>query len=421
MAATRSLSTAIGIKPACAAFGLARSGFSRGQEPATAPAPRPSPPRTLSSEERQAVLATWSSDRFVDQAPATVYATLLDEGRYPCAIRTRSRILDEQAEVTERRNQLRHPVSQKPELLVTAPNQVWSWDITKLLGPVKWTSCHLDVRLDICSRDVTGWMVAPWESATLAQRLIAETCAKQGIGPGQLFIHADRGTSMTSKPVALLLADRGVTRSHSRPQVSNDNPFSEAQFKTLKYRPEFPERFGSIEDARVFCQRFFSWYHGEHPHSGLGLMTPAAVHDGRAATMRDARHQVLMAAYAAHPERFVRKPPQAPLLPHAVWINPPKEASTSQDGVGATISPLADPRVVLKSEGIGVVSASGVVSPDAITTSTDEVLHSMPTASVPNSLTRSASTRASTYHPYTLFLGRRGMRAPYYAHRPSAF
>jgi putative transposase len=373
MAATRSLSMEIGIKPACDAFGLARSGFYRGQAPAKAPALRPSPPRTLSPEERQAVLATLHSDRFVDTAPATVYATLLDEGRYHCSIRTLYRILDEQAEVTERRNQLRHPAYQKPELLATAPNQVWSWDITKLLGPVKWTYFHLYVILDIFSRYVTGWMLAPRESATLAQRLLAETCAKQGIGPGQLFIHADRGTSMTSKPVALLLAELGVMRSHSRPQVSNDNPFSEAQFKTLKYRPEFPERFGSIEDARVFCQKFFSWYNSAHHHSGIGLMTPAAVHDGRAATMRDARQRVLSAAYAAHPERFVSKPPQPPPLPHAVWINPPKEKTASQDRAGATISLAADPRVARNDEGIGVGSETVVVSPHTIMT--DEELH----------------------------------------------
>jgi putative transposase len=375
MAATRSLSTEIGIQPACAALGLARSGFYRVQGPAKKSAPRPSPPRTLSSEERQAVLATLHSDRFVDQAPATVYATLLDEGRYHCSIRTLYRILDEQAEVKERRNQLRHPVYQKPELLATAPNQVWSWDITKLLGPVTWTYFHLYVILDIFSRYVTGWMVAPRESATLAQRLIAETCAKQGIGPSQLLLHADRGPSMTSKPVALLLAELGVTRSHSRPQVSNDNPFSEAQFKTLKYRPEFPARFGSIEDARVFCQRFFAWYNGEHHHSGIGLMTPAAVHEGRAATMRDARQQVLLTAYAAHPERFVNKPPQPPILPHTVWINPPTKQSPAQEGVGATISPGADPQVVLNIERIGVVAETVVGSPDAITTPTDEVLH----------------------------------------------
>jgi putative transposase len=375
MAATRSLSTEIGIKPACDAFGIVRSGFYRGQGPTKESAPRPSPPRTLSFEERQTVLATLHSDRFVDTAPATVYATLLDEGRYHCSIRTLYRILDEQAEVTERRNQLRHPVYQKPELLATAPNQVWSWDISKLLGPVKWSYCYLYVILDIFSRYVVGWMVAPAESAVLAQRLIKDTCEKQQIGTGQLTLHADRGSSMKSKPVALLLADLGVTKTHSRPYTSDDNPFSEAQFKTLKYRPDFPERFGSLEDARVFCQTFFSWYNGEHRHAGIGLMTPAAVHDGRAATMRDARQQVLMTAYAAHPERFVRKPPQPPILPHAVWINPPKEQSASQDGAGATISTADDQRVALHVEGLGVLSETVAVSPHAITTPTDEVLH----------------------------------------------
>ena len=375
MAATQSLSTEIGIKPACAALGIARSGFYRGQRPATAPAPRPSPPRTLSSEERQAVLATLHSDRFVDTAPATVYATLLDEGRYHCSIRTLYRILDAQAEVKERRNQLRHPVYQKPELLATAPNHVWSWDITKLLGPVKWSYYYLYVILDIFSRYVVGWMVAQAESAVLAQRLITDTCEKQQIEPGQLTLHADRGSSMTSKPVAWLLADLGVTKTHSRPYTSDDNPFSEAQFKTLKYRPDFPERFGSLEDARAFCQTFFAWYNREHRHSGIGLMTPAAVHDGRASTVRDARQRVLSAAYVAHPERFVRKPPQPPLLPHAVWINPPKGGSTSQDRAGATISIADDPRVARNSEGIGVVSATVGVSPHTIMTSTDEVLH----------------------------------------------
>jgi putative transposase len=240
---------------------------------------------------------------------------------------------------------------------------------------VKWTYFHLYVILDIFSRYVVGWMVAPRESAALAQRLIAATCATQGIVSGQLFIHADRGTSMTSKPVALLLADLGVTRSHSRPQVSNDNHYSEAQFKTLKYRPDFPARFGSLEDARVFCQAFFPWYNGEHRHSGIGLMTPAAVHDGRASAMCDARQRVLSAAYAAHPERFVRKPPQPPRLPHAVWINPPKEQSASQDGAGATISTADDRRVALKVEGFGIRSESVVVSPHAITSPTDEVVH----------------------------------------------
>ena len=375
MAATQSLSTEIGIKPACHAFGIVRSGFYRGQKPTTAPAPRPSPPRTLSAEERQAVLATLHCDRFVDKAPATVYATLLDEGRYQCSIRTLYRILDEQAEVKERRNQLRHPVYQKPELLATAPNRVWSWDISKLLGPVKWSYFYLSVILDIFSRYVVGWMVAPAESAALAQRLIADTCEKQQITPGQLTLHADRGSPMKSRPVAGLLVDLGITKTHSRPYTSDDNPFSEAQFNTLKYRPDFPERFGCLQDARVFCQTFFAWYNSEHRHSGIGLMTPAAVHEGRASAMRDARQQVLSAAYAAHPERFVRKPPQPPRLPHAVWINPPKGASTSQNRAGATISTADDQRVARNGEGIGVVSETVVVSPHTITTSTDEVLH----------------------------------------------
>ena len=375
MAATRSLSTEIGITPACHAFGIVRSGFYRGPRPATAPAPRPSPPRTLSSEERQAVLATLHSDRFVDKAPATVYATLLDEGRYHCSIRTLYRILDEQAEVKERRNQLRHPVYQKPELLASAPNHVWSWDISKLLGPVKWSYYYLYVILDIFSRYVVGWMVASAESAVLAQRLITDTCEKQQIRPGQLTLHADRGSSMKSKPVALLLGDLGITKTHSRPYTSDDNPFSEAQFKTLKYRPDFPERFGSLEDARVFCQTFFTWYNDVHRHAGIGLMTPAAVHEGRAERMRDARQQVLLTAYAAHPERFVRKPPQPPILPHAVWINPPKKPSASQDGAGAAISTADGPRVALNVEGLEVVSKTVIVSPHTITTSTDEALH----------------------------------------------
>ncbi len=252
-----------------------------------------------------------------------------------------------------------------------------------------WSHGYLSVVLDIFSRCVVGWMVAPAESAVLAQRLINETCEKPQIEPGQLTLPADRGSSMTSKPGARLLADLGGTKTHSRPYTSDDNPFSEAQVKTLTSRPDFPERFGSLEDARVFCQTFFAWYNGAHRHSGIGLMTPAVMHDGRASAMRDARQQVLSAAYAAHPERVVRKPPQPPVLPHAVWINPPKEESALQDRAGATISIADDQRVALNDEGLGMVSETVVVSPDAITTPTDEGLHSMPTASVPNSLTRS--------------------------------
>jgi putative transposase len=264
------------------------------------------------------------SERFVDQAPREVYATLLDEGSYLCSVSTMYRLLAEQGEARERRNQLVHPAYAKPELLATAPNQVWSWDITKLLGPVKWSYFYLYVIMDIFSRYAVGWMVATRESAALAQRLIQETCAKQGIAPGKLTIHADRGSSMTSKPVALLLADLGITRTHSRPYNSNDNPYSEAQFKTLKYRPEFPERFASVEEARTFCQTFFRWYNRDHHHAGIGLLTPEALHYGRASLVTEARQRVLTAAYTAHPERFVNKPPQPPAIPTAVWINPPK-------------------------------------------------------------------------------------------------
>jgi putative transposase len=266
----------------------------------------------------------------VDLAPAEVYATLLDEGHYLCSLRTMYRVLASAAEGRPRRNQLRH-VAPIPELLATRPNEVWSWDITKLLGPVKWTYYYLYVILDLFSRYVVGWMVAHQESAALAERLIAATCEKHEIVPGQLTIHADRGSSMTSKPVALLLADLGATKTHSRPHVSNDNPFSEAQFKTLKYRPEFPERFGSPEDARSFCVEFFDWYNNHHYHSGLALLTPATVHYGETAAVLEQRRAILAGAYAAHPERFVRRPPQPLEPPTLVWINPPKTSSGNGD------------------------------------------------------------------------------------------
>jgi putative transposase len=294
------------------------------------PLPRPSPARTLSISERQVVLDLLHSERFADQAPQEVYAALLDEGQYLCSTRTMYRLLDEQGEVKERRNQLRHPAYQKPELLATGSNQVWSWDITKLLGPAKWSYFYLYVILDIFSRCVVGWMVAGRESAALAEKLILETCQKQGIQPGQLTLHADRGTSMKSKPVALLLSDLGVTKTHSRPNTSEDNPYSEAQFKTLKYRPDFPERFGSPEDARGFCQTFFTWYNKEHHHSGIGLLTPEVVHYGQAEAVFKIREKALMAAYEAHPERFVKKVPVPPRLPEAAWINRPKPVKSEE-------------------------------------------------------------------------------------------
>ena len=233
--------------------------------------------RALRAEEQTAVLAVLHEKRFVDLAPAEVYATLLDEGQYLCSERTMYRFLAAHHEVRERRNQLRHPHYTAPELMARRPNELWSWDITKLLGPAKWTYFYLYVMLDVFSRYVVGWMVAHRESATLAERFIRETCVRQGIARDQLTIHADRGPAMTSKPVALLLADLGITKTHARPHVSNDNPFSEAQFKTLKYRPAFPERFGSIQDARAHCHVFFPWYNTEHHHSGLSLLTSADV------------------------------------------------------------------------------------------------------------------------------------------------
>lgn len=271
------------------------------------------------------------SERFVDQSPAEIYATLLDEGRYLCSVRTMYRILEAEDEVRERRNQARHPHYRKPELLAMEPNEVWSWDITKLLGPAKWTYFYLYVILDIFSRYVVGWMVAHRESAALASRLISDTCEKQEIGSEALILHADRGTSMSSKCVAMLLADLGVTKTHSRPHVSNDNPFSESQFKTLKYRPEFPRRFGCIEDARSFCRGFFDWYNTRHRHSGIGWLTPETVHYGQAKAATAARQEALDEAYRRHPERFLGGPPVAPTLPSAVWINPPdKEVSKQQ-------------------------------------------------------------------------------------------
>ena len=329
MIACRELSTEVGTAAACRSLDVARPTYYRQLEPEIEeiPAARPAPPRSLSVIERQAVLDALHTDRFVDKAPTEVYATLLDEGTYHCSVRTMYRILDEAGEVYERRDQARHPHYKAPELLATAPNQVWSWDITKLLGPVKWSYFYLYVILDIFSRYVVGWMIAPHESSALAKRLIAETCEKQNVLPGQLTIHADRGSSMKSKPVALLLADLGITKSHSRPHVSDDNPYSEAQFKTLKYRPGFPDRFGSIQDGRSFCQDFFPWYNCEHRHSGIGLLTPEMVHYGKAETVTSQRRIVLASAFDAHPERFVRGLPVPPSLPEAAWINKPKVES----------------------------------------------------------------------------------------------
>jgi putative transposase len=323
----------VGTRAAWAAVGRPRATHyrhHRHSSPPSRPARMRAPqPRALSEVERKEVLRVLHDPEHVDEAPATVYAKLLDVGVYLCSVPTMYRLLRAEGEVTERRRQASHPPATKPELLATRPNAVWSWDITKLLGPVKWTWFYLYTIIDIYSRYVPGWLLARAERAQLAERLLADSIAKQQVDRGQLTIHADRGASMASKPVAFLLADLGVTKSHSRPHCSNDNPYSEAQFKTLKYRPEFPDRFGSYEDALAFCRRFFTWYNEEHRHSGIGLHTPADVHYGRAEQVRAERAAVLNAAYAAHPERFVRTPPAPPKLPTVAWINQPAEEAVS--------------------------------------------------------------------------------------------
>jgi putative transposase len=323
------LAPLVGVRDACAAVGEAQARWYR-RHRQSAPPPKPErvptpQPRALSEVERQQLRRVLNSDEHVDEAPATVYAKLLDEGIYLASVPTMYRVLREHDEVRERRRQATHPAAKKPELLATQPNEIYSWDITKLLGPAKWTYYYLYVILDIYSRYVPGWMLAHAENARLAEALLADTVTKQHIGHGQLTIHADRGSPMVAKPVAFLLADLGVTKSHSRPHCSNDNPFSESQFRTMKYRPEFPDRFGCYHDAHAFCSRFFRWYNDEHRHSGIGFHTPADVHYGRAEAVREKRAIILNDAYAIHPERFVCKPPQPPALPTAVWINEPKE------------------------------------------------------------------------------------------------
>jgi putative transposase len=331
MIAVKELAPRVGRSAACRALSVPRAGWYRSLQPVAPPATRPTPARALRPVERQTVLDQLHSKRFRDKAPAQAFATLLDEGVYLCSVSSMYRILADSGEVRERRDQLCHPQYKKPELLATTSNQVWSWDITKLLGPVKWTYFYLYVILDIFSRYVVGWMVADGESAQLATRLIADTCNKQFIVPGQLNIHADRGTSMTSKPVAFMLADLGITKTHSRPHVSDDNPYSESQFKTLKYRPEFPDRFGSIQDARAFCQQFFGWYNREHHHSGIALLTPEMLHYGRAEEVIQQRQEVLQGAYARNPERFVRACPKPQPPPTAAWINPPVLTPASEE------------------------------------------------------------------------------------------
>lgn len=339
------LASEVGLRAACQVLGVPRSSLYRaqaekGKTREAVQETMPSP-RALSPQERIDVRQMLDSERFQDQSPREVYATLLDEGQYLCHWRTMYRVLSEHDEVRERRNQLSHPNYQKPELLATGPNQVWSWDITKLMGPVKWSYYYLYVILDIFSRYVVGWMVAEREAAALARELVAQSCLRQGIQAEQLVLHADRGSPMISKSLAMLLADLGVTKTHSRPHVSDDNPYSEAQFKTMKYRPDYPERFGCLVDARNWSRRFFAWYNHAHHHSALGLLTPADVHFDRVEQLREQRQRVLQTAYQSHPERFVKGLPQPPQLPDAVWINPPQKTREAGEQILAEPLPFA--------------------------------------------------------------------------------
>ena len=323
------LAPLVGVREACVATGRAQASHYRRHRKSPAPvrpAREPKPqPRALSTAERARVRAVLNSEEHVDKAPAAVYHELLDVGVYLASVSTMYRILREHGEVGERRRQAVHPARVKPELVATKPNMCWSWDITKLHGPAKWSYFYLYVIIDIYSRYVTGWLIAEQESAALAEKLLADSIAKHGIDRDQLTLHADNGSSMASKPVAFLLADLGVTKTHSRPHTSNDNPYSEAQFKTLKYRPDFPTTFGSLADARAFCQDFFTWYNTEHYHSGIGWHHPIDVHYGHAHAVREARADVLATAYTRNPERFVRKHPEPPALPAAAWINRPSD------------------------------------------------------------------------------------------------
>ena len=339
IATAEELGESVGMSKACRVLMVPRSRLYRERRPKRPPAPRPTSKRALSQEEKAEVHQTLNSERFQDSPPREVYATLLDEGIYLCDWRTMYRILGEYGEVQERRNQLQHPVYSKPELLATAPNQVWSWDITKLRGPFPWICYYLYVILDIFSRYVVGWMIAECESGDLAKDLIIATCAKEKIAADQLALHADRGSPMISKSVGQLLADLEVAKSFSRPHTPDDNPYSEAQFKTMKYRPGYPDRFESQDHARGWARDFIHWYNHEHYHNGLALMTPAMVHHGLAEAVYTHRQRVLQAAYEAHPERFVRGMPTPPALPKEVWINQPQSGTVELHNPAAVPAP----------------------------------------------------------------------------------
>jgi putative transposase len=333
-AALEKLSGVVGRVKACAALGVNRATWYRHHRKSPPP-PRPvrkrrPHPKALTPAEREQVVAKLNGERFRDTAPAEVYATLLDEGVYLCSESTMYRILRQRGEVRERRRQATHPPRKKPELMASAPNQVWSWDVTKLRGPHKRVFYFLYTMIDIYSRYTVGWMVTTCESEELARHFIEETVANQGVDRDQLTIHSDRGAIQTAKSVATLMADLGVTRSHSRPKISNDNPYSEAQYKTIKYRPDYPDRFGSLPHARQWCAEFFQWYHYEHRHSGIGYHTPYDVHHGEADLVRDLRAKVLADAYNQHPERFVRKFPEPPAIPEQAWINRPTDEHAAE-------------------------------------------------------------------------------------------
>jgi putative transposase len=330
LSAVAELVPAMATRRALRALGAAHATWYRRRAPRgqRVARPRPAPPLALSVSEREMILTVLNSPRLADCTPYTAWARLLDEGTYLASVRTFYRVLSASGLMHERRDQLVHPAHAKPELIATAPNQVWSWDITRLRSTLKWQHFYLYVLLDIFSRYVVGWLVASNENAGLAGALIEETCDQYGIARDTLTLHSDRGSPMRAKTTAELLVDLGVAASYSRPRVSNDNPFSEAQFKTLKYRPEFPERFDGIEHARTHLRRFFAWYNDEHRHSGIGFMTPAAVHFGQATAMQRQRAAVLTAAYRAHPERFKGKHPTPPMLPEIVGINLPQPQPT---------------------------------------------------------------------------------------------
>jgi putative transposase len=335
LSAVAELVPALATRRALRALGASHATWYRRHAPRVHRTARPrlAPPLALSPTERESILTVLNSPRLADCTPYTAWARLLDEGTYLASVRTFYRVLAAEGQVHERRTQLVHPAHTKPELVATAPNQVWSWDITRLRSTLKWRHFYLYVLLDIFSRYVVGWLVASDENAGLASALIEETCDKYGIARDTLTLHSDRGSPMRAKTTAELLVDLGVAASFSRPRVSNDNPFSEAQFKTLKYRPEFPERFDGMDHTRTHLRRFFAWYNDEHRHSGIGFMTPAAVHFGQAAAIQQQRAAVLAAAYRAHPKRFKGRLPTPPALPEIVGINlpPPKPTESIHD------------------------------------------------------------------------------------------